>query len=64
MLQDGQSDGQPVHSFATLLAELATIVSNTCLTRGAASDAPTFNVLTIATRHQQRALALIDAIKM
>jgi len=61
-LQDGQSDGQPVHSFATLLAELATIVSNTCRTPRAASDSPTFNVLTIASPHHQRALSLINAI--
>jgi len=61
-LQDGQSDGQSAHSFATLLAELATIVSNACRTPGAAPDSPTFNVLTIATPHQQRALALINAV--
>ena len=57
-------DGQPVHSFATLLAELATIVSNTCRTPHAAPDSPTFNVLTIATPHHQRALALINAIHL
>ena len=64
VLHDGQSDGQPVHSFATLLAELATLVSNTCRTPNAAPDSPTFNVLTTATAHQQRALALINAIHL
>ena len=64
VLHDGQSDGQPVHSFATLLAELGTLVSNTCRTPHAAPDSPTFNVLTTATAHQQRALALINAIHL
>ena len=53
-----------MHSFATLLAELATLVSNTCRTPHAAPDSPTFNVLTTATAHQQRALALINAIHL
>ena len=57
-------DGQPAHSFATLLADQATVVSNTCRTPGAAPDSPTFNVLTSATPHQQRALALINAIHL
>ena len=55
-------DEQPVHSFATLMAEMATLVRNTCRTPSAGSDAPTFEVLTTATAHQQRALALIQAI--
>ena len=57
-------DGQAVHSFATLLAELATIVSNTCRTPHAAPDSPTFNVLTTATAHHRHALALIDEINL
>ena len=57
-------NGQPAHSFATLLADLATIVRNTCRAPGATSDSPTFNVLTSATPHQQRALALINAIQL
>ena len=64
LLQDGQSDGQPVHSFATLLAEHARLLSNTCRTPHAAPDSPTFKVLTIATAHQQHALAFIDAIHL
>jgi transposase len=55
-------DGSPVHSFATLLAELATIVRNTCRTHGAGPEAPTFDVLTTPNPKQARARALIDAI--
>lgn len=57
-------DGQAVHSFATLLAELATLVSNSCRTPQAAPDSPTFNVLTTATAHHRHALALIDEIHL
>ena len=35
-------DGTPAHSFATLMAEPATIVRNTCRAPSAGSDAPTF----------------------
>jgi hypothetical protein len=56
-------DAQPVHSFATLMAEMATLVRNTCRTPSAGADAPTFELLTTATAHQQRALALIRAIQ-
>ena len=56
-------DAQPAHSFATLMAEMATLVRNTCRTSGAGADAPTFEVLTTATAHQQRAMALIQAIQ-
>jgi hypothetical protein len=56
------SDGTPVHSFATLLEELATIVRNTCRAPGADDDAPTFEVVTIANPTQRRALELLDAI--
>ena len=55
-------DGQAVHSFASLLAELATLVRNTCRTPHAAPNLPTFNVLTTATVHHRRALALLDEI--
>ncbi len=55
-------DGTPAHSFSTLMAELASIVRNTCRTPSAAADAPTFEVTTIAGPQQQRALALIHAI--
>ena len=57
-------DGTPAHSFATLLAELATIVRNTCRTPGAGPDAPTFEVLTTPNAKQQRALELIQQLQL
>jgi hypothetical protein len=42
-----------------LLAELRTIVRNTCRTPHAGADAPTFEVTTAAPK-QQHALALIQ----
>ena len=56
-------DEQPAHSFATLLAEMSTLVRNTCRTPSAGATAPTFELLTTATAHQQRAMALIRAIQ-
>jgi transposase len=55
-------DGTPAHSFATLMAELATIVRNTCRTPNAGSDAPTFEVLTTPNPKQQRAFELLQQI--
>ena len=57
-------DGTPVHSFATLLGELATLVRNTCRTPHAGPNAPTFPVLTSPNPKQQRALELIRQIQM
>lgn len=57
-------DGTPVHSFSTLLAELATLVCNTCRTPGVYQGAPTFEVLTTATPLQRRALDLAQTIAM
>ena len=57
-------DGTPVHSFATLLSDLATIVRNTCRTPQASDDAPTFEVLTTPTAKQKRALDLLQQIQM
>ena len=57
-------DGTPVHSFATLMAELATIVRNTCRTPKAGPDAPTFEVLTTPNAKQQRALELLQQIRL
>ncbi len=54
----GHEDGTPIHSFPTLLADLATIVRNTCKTT-AADDAPIFSVTTQPTPLQQRARELI-----
>jgi transposase len=56
-------DGTPVHSFSTLMAELATIVRNTCRTPQASPEAPTFELLTNAQPMHLRALALVQNIK-
>jgi transposase len=55
-------DGTPAHSFSTLLAELATIVRNTCRAALADQSAATFTVLTTANSKQQRALELLQQI--
>ena len=57
-------DGTPVHSFATLLDELATIVRNTCRTPYAGPEAPTFAVFTTPNAKQKRALELIQQIQL
>jgi hypothetical protein len=59
-----RDDGTPAHSFATLLAELAAIVRNTCRTPAAAPDAPTFDLVTTSNAQQQRALELIGQIRL
>jgi hypothetical protein len=51
-------DGTPVHSFQTLLADLATIVSNRMRPRDAGEE--TFEVTTTPTPVQRRALDLLD----
>ena len=53
-------DGTPTHSFATLLAELATIVRNACCTPHAGLDAPTFDIVTTPNAEQQRAFTLLQ----
>ena len=55
-------DGTPAHNFCTLMAELATIVRNTCRTPRAAASAATFAVLTSLNAKQKRALELIEQI--
>jgi hypothetical protein len=57
-------DDMPVHSFCTLMAELATIVRNTCRTPQAAENAPTFHILTSPNSKQQRAIELLRRIKV
>ncbi len=57
-------DGTPMHSFATLLGELATIVRNTCRTPNAGPDAPTFEIVTTPNATQTRALELIQHIQL
>jgi transposase len=57
-------DGAPAHSFSTLMAELSTLVRNTCRTPHAGDDAPTFTVLTTPNPTQHRALELVEQIRM
>ena len=57
-------DGTQVHSFCTLMAELATIVSNTCRTPHAGTDTSTFEVITSPNPKQKRALELIQQINV
>jgi len=57
-------DGTPAHSFTSLLEELATIVRNTCCTPNTGPDAPTFEVLTTLNAKQQRALELLQQIRL
>jgi len=62
--RDPLDDDTPVHSFGTLMAELATIVRNTCRTPQAAKSVPTFEVLTSPNAKQQRAIELLRQIKV
>jgi hypothetical protein len=55
-------DGTPVHSLRTLLAELATLVRNTCKTPGDLEHPATFDILTTPTPLQRRAFELTDQI--
>jgi transposase len=57
-------DGTPVHSFATLMAELGNIVRNTCRTPNTGSDAPTFDIVTTPNTTQRHALDLIKQIRL
>ena len=57
-------DGSQVHSFQTLMKELESIVRNTCRAPQDSEDAPTFQMTTIPSEKQRRALELIGEIKM
>jgi hypothetical protein len=57
-------DRTPAHSFATLLAELATIVRNTCRAPNAGPEAPSFTVITSPNPKQQRAIDLLQQIRL
>ena len=57
-----REDGTPAHRFATVLAELATIVRTTCRTPHAGPEAPTFEIRTTPNAQQQRAFTLIQQI--
>jgi len=58
------ADGTTVHSFRSLLKNLAGIVRNTCRTPGQENDAPTFQVTTAPNPKQQQALDLLRKIKL
>lgn len=55
-------DGTPIHSFRTLMEELATIVANTCRVPGSTGDTANFTLLTTPNALQRRARELIDTI--
>jgi transposase len=55
-------DGSPVHSFRTLLAELSTIVRNTCEARVGQNRGSTFQMITTPNPAQHRALQLLQQI--
>jgi hypothetical protein len=52
------SDDLPVHSFQTLLSDLATIVSNHVQPKDAST--PAFDIITVPTALQRRALELLQ----
>jgi len=54
-------DGTPVHSFATLMADLATIVRNTCRSK---DSEQLFTLATTPTQAQQSALAMLAKITL
>lgn len=55
------ANGRPVHSFRTLLQDLATIVRNRCRASKTV-DAPTFDVTTTPSAAQRKALNLLKTI--
>jgi transposase len=55
--------GDEVHSFRTLLADLATVTSNSCRRRDANAGEPTFTIFTTPTEQQRNAIALLDVIR-
>ncbi len=57
-------DGSPTHSDQTLLKELESLVRNTCRTPNSAGNAPTFQITTMPSDKQKRALELIGQIQM
>jgi transposase len=55
-------DNSVVHSFRTLLDNLARIVSNTCRCPGSGAETPMFTKTTMPNAQQQRALNLLQTI--
>lgn len=58
------ADGSRTHSFQTLLQDLSTIVRNTCRRPAAPDGEATFDTDTRPSHSQQRALDLIDSIRL
>jgi hypothetical protein len=57
-------DGHPLHSFQTLLGELAGIVRNTCRTPGSTGANSSFQMTTTPNPVQQKALDRVAQIKV
>ncbi len=57
-------DDSVVHSFRTLLDDLARIVSNTCRCPGLGPETPTFTKTTTPNTEQQRALNMLQSISL
>lgn len=57
-------DGQPLHSFQTLLGELAGIVRNTCRTPGNTDTDSAFQITTTPNPVQQKALDRLAQIRV
>jgi len=56
------ADGTPAHSFATLMADLSTIVRNSCRTPSSGADPARFQVTTAPNPQQRRAIELLQHI--
>jgi hypothetical protein len=55
-------NGSTAHSFRTLLAELSTIVRNTCEARVGPRSGATFQMITLPSPDQARVLQLLQSI--
>ena len=55
-------DGAPIHSFRTLLDSLSTLVRNTCRRQGAPEAEASFEMNTLPTLDQRKALELLRGI--
>ncbi len=58
------SDGTSVHSFQSLIRNLATLVRNTCQSRDTDAGTPSFTIDTQPTLTQQKAFQLLKKIRM
>lgn len=58
------SDATPVHSFQSLIRNLATLVRNTCQSRDTDAGTPSFTIDTQPTLTQQKAFQLLKEIRL